>query len=102
MHDVAWFEARGVPSAAILSSAFGRQAHYQAEGLGLTGVGPCLHMVAHPISDQTKEEMHAKADVAFDSIVDSLLHTKGDQAKEDVSHLLANMDEEAFEEACAS
>ena len=38
MHDVAHFEAHGCPSAAVLSSGFLRQAHFQADALGLDGV----------------------------------------------------------------
>jgi hypothetical protein len=120
MHDVAWFEARGVPSAAVLSSGFIKQAHYQAAMLGLQGVGPCLQTVEHPISDQSRAEMADKADNAFDSILEAILLDGRDNNEEEEEEEprrgfdaagsamgstgggLGEMDEDAFEEACAS
>lgn len=73
MHDCAYFEAQGLPSAAVLSEMFLQQAHYQAGGLGLSQVAGLLNPVAHPISDQTVAQLHAKADACFDSVLGALL-----------------------------
>jgi len=74
MHDVAFFEGQGCPSVALLSSAFLNQAHYQAGGLGLKQVTGLLIPVAHPISDQTVGQLHAKGDLCFKRVVQALLH----------------------------
>jgi len=66
MHDARWFEAAGLPACACVSSGFIPQAKYQAEILDANCVPQVF--VAHPISDQTKEEMYNKADIAFDDI----------------------------------
>lgn len=73
MHDVAWFESQGLPSTAILSTAFQKQAHYQADGLGLNEVKGLLTYVLHPISDQTVPQMADKADGCMESAVAALL-----------------------------
>eukprot|EP00051_Salpingoeca_urceolata_P032120 m.14357 g.14357 ORF g.14357 m.14357 type:complete len:95 (+) comp4786_c0_seq1:1606-1890(+) len=70
MHDVAFFESKGLPSVAVLSDAFQPQAAYQAQKLGLQATVRLF--VKHPISDQTPAQMHAKADVVYGDVVDAL------------------------------
>jgi len=73
MHDCAYFEAHGRPSAAILSEMFMKQAHYQAGGLGLNDIAGLLKPVKHPISDQTVAQLHGKADACFESVLEALM-----------------------------
>lgn len=70
MHDVAFFERQGLASVALLSSAFAPQAQYQATSLGLEGAVKLF--VAHPISDQTLEQMIKKADSVYEDVVRAL------------------------------
>lgn len=59
-----------MPSVALLSDGFRQQARYQAEILDAAAV-PQL-FVKHPISDQTEEQLYAKADQAIDDVVKAL------------------------------
>ena len=70
MHDTVFFESNGVPSVACVSSEFQTQAHYQAKILDAEFVQQVF--VQHPISDQTREAMHAKAEAVFEQVVRSL------------------------------
>mmetsp|Transcript_3683 Transcript_3683/g.9205 ORF Transcript_3683/g.9205 Transcript_3683/m.9205 type:complete len:106 (-) Transcript_3683:227-544(-) len=70
MHDSVRLEAAGVPSVGIYSSAFTRQARFQAEKLGLTSAARVF--VPHPISDQTPEQLTAKAAAVFDEVTQAL------------------------------
>ena len=70
MHDVAAFEAAGLPSVALLSSEFRAQASYQARGLGLARAVKLF--VRHPISDQSASALRAKADAVFADVVRGL------------------------------
>eukprot|EP00037_Helgoeca_nana_P010510 m.92764 g.92764 ORF g.92764 m.92764 type:complete len:92 (-) comp20246_c0_seq1:290-565(-) len=67
MHDTVGLEAAGIPTVGLYSSAFVRQAAFQAEKLGLTLAARAF--VAHPISDQTREQLVAKAEAVFDEVV---------------------------------
>jgi len=73
MHDVAYFESRGIPSTAILSTQFQAQAKFQAAGLGLSQVTGLCKYVAHPISDQTVTQMHDKGVAVFADVTTALL-----------------------------
>jgi len=66
MHDTAQLETAGIPSVAILSSAFKNQAHVQASSLGCADAFRVF--VQHPISDQTPAQMEAKARECFDDV----------------------------------
>lgn len=79
MHDAAYFESNGLPATALLSSAFNRQAQYQAKGLGLESIATTCRTVPHPISCRTPSQMAEKADQAFDSIVGALLRVETPQ-----------------------
>ena len=63
MHDVHTFErSYNTPSIAICSTAFAKQAIYQAEALGLSEPEKHLVLASHPISDQSADELFDKAD----------------------------------------
>ena len=63
MHDVHTFErAYNTPSIAICSTAFAKQAIYQAEALGLSEPEKHLVLASHPISDQSADELFDKYD----------------------------------------
>jgi hypothetical protein len=67
MHDARWFEAEGgVPAVAVVSDGFVKQARYQAKILHASLVPQVF--VPHPISDQSAQQMHAKADVSFEDV----------------------------------
>ncbi len=76
MHDTTWFEIQGIPSVFIASSEFTEAAEKQAAMLGLPQVRRVF--VQHPIQDQTDDEMRAKADVIFESVLEELLRPPGD------------------------
>lgn len=63
-------EKAGLPAVALCSSEFKAQATYQAEKLGLAKIARAF--VAHPISDQTKAQMVAKADAVLSDVVSAL------------------------------
>lgn len=91
IHDVAHFEAHGLPSVALISTGFRSQAEYQAGCLGLTGIPRVF--VQHPISDQTDEQLYGKADAVFLEVVNCLL--------EDPAARLGDSNEILEEEASA-
>mmetsp|Transcript_54416 Transcript_54416/g.174481 ORF Transcript_54416/g.174481 Transcript_54416/m.174481 type:complete len:93 (-) Transcript_54416:575-853(-) len=70
MHDAAYLESHGIPTVAIISSAFRPQAAYQAQMLGLDQVR--VEFVQHPISDVSAEQMKQKASDAFSGVLRSL------------------------------
>ena len=71
MHDTTWFEIQGVPAVFIASSAFQVAAEKQSQMLGLPQVRRIF--VEHPIQDRTVDEMRARADAIFDTVIDELL-----------------------------
>ena len=74
MHDAAFFERSGVPSAALVSSEFLPQAWFQAHGIGAGHVRRVA--VRHPMSDQTVQQMHAKADACYATVLKALAATE--------------------------
>jgi len=70
MHDAAYLESHGIPTVAVISSAFKPQAAYQADMLGLKQVR--AEFVQHPISDASKEQMIQKATDTFAGVVKAL------------------------------
>lgn len=73
MHDARWFEEAGKPAVALCSDAFVEQARYQADILDAASVPQVF--VAHPISDQTTQQMHLKADRAFEELYAAITTT---------------------------
>jgi len=74
LHDIASFEKAKVPAVAILSSQFKPQAEYQAASLGLKDAARVF--VQHPISDQSVEAIHKKADNIFSLVIERLVSTE--------------------------
>jgi hypothetical protein len=71
VHDTVWFEIQNIPSVFLASTEFVEAATAQAEALGLPEVQRLF--VQHPIQDATDEEMRARAEVVFDSILGTLI-----------------------------
>jgi alkanesulfonate monooxygenase SsuD/methylene tetrahydromethanopterin reductase-like flavin-dependent oxidoreductase (luciferase family) len=71
VHDTVSFEIQGIPSVFLASTEFVEAATAQAEALGLPDVKRLF--VPHPIQDATDDEMRAKADAVFDSILGALI-----------------------------
>ena len=67
MHDAIELEARGVPTAVIVTSEFVREAQVQREALGMTGVVPVV--IEHPLSSLTDEEIAARAAAALPQVI---------------------------------
>lgn len=67
MHDAIELEARGVPTAVIVTSEFVREANVQREALGMTGVVPVV--IEHPLSSLTDEEIAARAAAALPQVI---------------------------------
>ena len=61
----------GIPAVPIATTEFMTAARAQASALGRSDFDAVY--VAHPIQDQTKEEVEAKAEVALDEIVRRLV-----------------------------
>jgi hypothetical protein len=69
VHDIDFFEARGIPGAFVASCEFQDGAAAQARSLGADPIGI---FVPHPIQDRTDEEMIAIADAAAAAVVTGL------------------------------
>lgn len=73
MHDVVNLEREhGIPAVALVSSAFGSQALYQARALGHTEAERSIAIVRHPISNATPRELLAKTKALYPELVRSL------------------------------
>jgi hypothetical protein len=70
VHDIDYFETRGIPGAFVASCEFEDGAAAQARALGADPVGV---FVPHPIQDRTDEEMTAIADAAADAVMGGLI-----------------------------
>ena len=70
MHDTVSFEADGVPSVFVASTAFERAAQTQADALGMPDVRRVF--VEHPIQDRTDEELRILAEKAVDEVLEAL------------------------------
>jgi len=67
MHDAIELEARGVPTAVIVTTEFVREARMQREALGMAGVVPVV--IAHPLSSLSDEEIRARAAAALPQVL---------------------------------
>ena len=67
MHDSTKLESLGIPSVPVATTEFVTAARAQAAALGRSDLDAVY--VPHPIQDQTKEEIEAKADGAVDEIL---------------------------------
>jgi hypothetical protein len=71
LHDSIRFEGQGIPAVAIATHEFRTAARAQASALGRPDFEPVY--VPHPIQDQTREEIEAKADAAIAEVVSRLV-----------------------------
>jgi len=67
MHDAIELEARGVPTAVIVTTEFVREAKVQRAALGMPGVVPVV--IAHPLSSLTDEEIRARVAAALPQVI---------------------------------
>ena len=67
MHDTLKLENLGVPSVPLATHEFMLAARAQAAALGRPGFDAVY--VMHPIQDQTKAEIEAKADAALNEVI---------------------------------
>lgn len=72
MHDIADYEARGIPAVLVASGEFMKAAAKQSEALGLPDIASRAVYVPHPIQDATDKEMRAKARAAVDALLEAL------------------------------
>lgn len=70
MHDTTKLESLGIPAVAIATHEFMTAARAQAAALGRADFDAIY--VPHPIQDQTRQEIEARADAAIDEIVSRL------------------------------
>ena len=72
MHDSTKLESLGVPAVAVATHEFMTAARAQASALGRSDFDAVY--VAHPIQDQTKEEIQAKAEAVLEEIARRLIN----------------------------
>ena len=66
MHDTVMLEAKGRPTAVIVTSEFVLEAETQRDALGMRGLGPVV--VKHPLSSLTDEEIGRRIEQALPQI----------------------------------
>jgi hypothetical protein len=66
MHDAVALEARGRPTAVVVTSEFVLEAETQRDALGMTGLAPVV--IAHPLSSLTDEEIGRRIEQALPQI----------------------------------
>jgi alkanesulfonate monooxygenase SsuD/methylene tetrahydromethanopterin reductase-like flavin-dependent oxidoreductase (luciferase family) len=71
LHDSTKLESLGVPAVPVATHEFMTAARAQASALGRSDFDAVY--VAHPIQDQTKEEIHAKAEAVLEEIARRLI-----------------------------
>lgn len=75
MHDVHTLERqKGIPSVALVTSAFAEQAHFQSAALGLKQPERHVVLAEHPISDASPAELVAKADALYADLLGELTY----------------------------
>lgn len=74
MHDTTTLERAGIPAVPVATDEFMTAARIQARAIGRPDLDAVY--VAHPIQDQTPEQIAARADAVFDEIIRRL--TGGD------------------------
>jgi hypothetical protein len=67
LHDTLKLESLGVPSVPVATHEFTNAARAQAAALGRAGFDAVY--VPHPIQDQTRAEIEAKADAALNEVI---------------------------------
>ena len=86
LHDVVRFEARGIPTAAVGTEPFVDEAIEQAQLLGMPDYRALL--IPHPIQLLTTAELHARAEAAFERVVDRLLAHPSHEGVHDVHRIV--------------
>jgi len=71
LHDSTTLESLGVPAVPVATDVFMTAARAQASALGRSDFDAVY--VAHPIQDQTKEEIEQKAEAAMIEVVRRLI-----------------------------
>jgi len=71
LHDSSRLESLGIPVVPVATTEFVTAARAQASALGRSDLDAVY--VAHPIQDQTKEEIEGKAEAALDEIARRLV-----------------------------
>ena len=66
MHDAVMLEAKGRPTAVIVTSEFVLEAETQRDALGMTGLEPAV--ITHPLSSLTEEEIGKRIEQALSQI----------------------------------
>lgn len=66
MHDSVELEARGLPTAVIVTTEFLLEARTQRDALGMSGLEPVV--IAHPLSSLTDEEITRRVEEALPRI----------------------------------
>jgi len=69
--DASRLERAGVPTAAVITTVFVREADYQADTSGMRGFKPVV--VPHPTSHLPEDEIKALATSIVDKVLDQLL-----------------------------
>ena len=72
MHDVIELERSGLPSVAVVTDVFLQQAEFQATKLGATEPDRLFTLARHPVSDQTPDQLVAKAVDVYPDVVRGL------------------------------
>lgn len=71
MHDTIQLEEAGIPSVPVATTEFRTAARAQASYLGRPDLDPVY--VEHPIQDQTRAEIEARAEAAVAEIIGRLV-----------------------------
>jgi hypothetical protein len=71
LHDTVKLEGMGIPATPVATDVFMTAARAQAAALGRPEFDAVY--VNHPIQDQTRQEIEARADAAADEIVSRLI-----------------------------
>jgi hypothetical protein len=73
VHDLGFYELRGMPTVMVASDEFVHAAHRQAEALGMPELAERAVYVPHPIQDATDDEMREKARSALEAVLRALV-----------------------------
>ena len=71
MHDSTRLESLGIPAVPVATTEFVTAARAQASALGRSDLDAVY--VAHPIQDQTRQEIEAKAEAVLEEIATRLI-----------------------------
>jgi alkanesulfonate monooxygenase SsuD/methylene tetrahydromethanopterin reductase-like flavin-dependent oxidoreductase (luciferase family) len=74
LHDSSKLESLGIPAVPVATTEFMTAARAQASALGRSDLDAVY--VAHPIQDQTKEEIEAKAGAAIEELARRLVDSE--------------------------